>query len=141
MNEVILDTDIWSEILKGNNQHVRSHAARYRLYYDHLTLSTITLMEIVSGLRRTDNKHTIQLISEAMQNEKLRILSFDKACAFLAGEIYASLERAGQRIGYPDTMIAATAIVYGLPLVTGNQRHYQRIVAQGYDLQLDNWRI
>ncbi|MDA0244512.1 MAG: hypothetical protein OT477_13930 [Chloroflexi bacterium] len=50
------------------------------------------------------------------------------------------MEGTGQRIGQADTMITATAVVYQLHLITGNQRHYQRIVGQGYNLTMSNWR-
>ncbi len=60
--------------------------------------------------------------------------------AVLAGRIYADLERIGQPIGYPDSMIAAIALQRDQTLVTGNLSHYQRIQALGYPLRLDNWR-
>ena len=37
-------------------------------------------------------------------------------------------------------MIAAIALGHGLTLVTGNLAHYQRILALGYGINLDNWR-
>ena len=43
-------------------------------------------------------------------------------------------------IGRADPMIAATAIIQGLELVTGNTAHYQRIQQLGYPLTLANWR-
>jgi tRNA(fMet)-specific endonuclease VapC len=47
----------------------------------------------------------------------------------------------GHPIGVPDTIIAATAINNGLPLVTGNTADYQRIQQLGYPLTLVNRRI
>jgi predicted nucleic acid-binding protein len=38
-------------------------------------------------------------------------------------------------------MIAGIAIFHGLVLVTGNDDHYARVRAAGYDLTSDNWRI
>ena len=37
-------------------------------------------------------------------------------------------------------MIAAIAVSRGLTLVTGNTRHYERVIGLGFDLQLDDWR-
>jgi predicted nucleic acid-binding protein len=41
--------------------------------------------------------------------------------------IFRDLRRAGLRIGLPDTLIAATALDYGLPLVTDNAEHFKRV--------------
>lgn len=37
-------------------------------------------------------------------------------------------------------MVAATAVVHGVELVTGDTSHYQRIQQVGYALTLVNWR-
>ena len=37
-------------------------------------------------------------------------------------------------------MIAATALSYGLVLVTGNIAQYQHIVDRGFPLEIENWR-
>jgi tRNA(fMet)-specific endonuclease VapC len=58
----------------------------------------------------------------------------------LAGRILAALSRTGQNIGDLDPFIAAIAIVNHRPLVTNNQKHYQRIVDLGFPLALENWR-
>jgi predicted nucleic acid-binding protein len=68
------------------------------------------------------------------------VLMLELHDAVLAGRIYADLERIGQPIGYPDSMIAAIALQRDQTLVTGNLSHYQRIQALGYPLRLDNWR-
>ena len=68
------------------------------------------------------------------------MLPLDLDAAVLAGRMYGDLERTGQPIGRADPMIAATAIVHDLVLVTGNGAHYERIRQLGYALELDNWR-
>ncbi|MEO5952584.1 MAG: PIN domain-containing protein, partial [Chloroflexia bacterium] len=52
-----------------------------------------------------------------------------------AADIYASLHRTGQLIGEVDTLIAATALVHNLVLVTNNERHFNRVPG----LQIENW--
>lgn len=64
----------------------------------------------------------------------------DTEVAVLAGAIYAELERSGQPIGRADPLIAATASVHGLTLVTGNVAHYARIPELGFPLDIANWR-
>jgi tRNA(fMet)-specific endonuclease VapC len=58
----------------------------------------------------------------------------------LAGKIAGELQRIGQPIGIPDSMIAAIALEHRLELVTGNTPHFQRIQQLGYPLTLANWR-
>lgn len=67
----------------------------------------------------------------------------DKALldTIVAGRIDGALAKSGKGIGVNDVLIAATAIQYGLTLVTGNFRHYDRIRNLGYPLKLDNWRV
>ena len=71
----------------------------------------------------------------------MEILLFNQSAAELAGRIAGDLERIGQPIGVPDTMIAAIAIENGLELITGNTSDYQRVQQLGYPLVLVNWRI
>lgn len=68
------------------------------------------------------------------------MLPFGVAEAELAGLIGGDLARKGQPIGAINPLIAAVAICNDLVLVTGNQRHFQRIQSSGFDLRLDNWR-
>jgi tRNA(fMet)-specific endonuclease VapC len=42
-----------------------------------------------------------------------------------AGELWQAL--AGASIGERDTLIAGVALAAGLPLLTGNERHFQRV--------------
>jgi tRNA(fMet)-specific endonuclease VapC len=54
----------------------------------------------------------------------------------LAGKIAGELQRIGQPIGIPDSMIASIALEHGLERVTGNTPHFQRIQHLGYPLTL-----
>ena len=44
-----------------------------------------------------------------------------------AGQIYQQLKKANQLIEIRDLLIASTALVHGLPLMTLNTKHFQRI--------------
>ncbi len=138
MDRVLLDTDIFSEILKGIDETVVARATAYVTLFDHYTLSTITVMEIIKGLHKLQREDRVQQFLNSLSSVEL--LTFDLPAAEIAGRIYADLERTGQPIGRADPMIAALALHHNLTLVTGNQSHYQRIQTLGYDLKLDNWR-
>lgn len=139
MNKALLDTDIFSEILKGIDQRVVAKAMTYRAAFGHYTISVITVMEIVKGLHKLQREDRLRQFLNSVPTVEL--LTLDLHSSVLAGRIYADLERTGQPIGRADPMIAAIALQHDVTLVTGNTSHYQRIQTLGYHLQLENWRI
>lgn len=138
MDKALLETDIVSEIFRGINQRVITKATAYRAVFGCYTISAITVMEVVQGWHKRQREDRVQEFLATLTTEEVLMLELHDAV--LAGRIYADLERIGQPIGYPDSMIAAIALQHDLTLVTGNLSHYQRIQALGYPLRLDNWR-
>ena len=138
MDRALLDTDIFSEVLKGIDRQVVAQAIAYRAILGRYTISTITVLEIVKGLHKVQREDRIQQFLDGLST--VDVLTLDVQSAELAGRIYADLERIGQPIGRADPMIAAIALQHGLVLITGNQAHYQRIRDLGYTLEIDNWR-
>lgn len=138
MDKSLLDTDIFSEILKGIDPQVVAKATAYRVTFGHYTISTITVVEIVKGFHKVQREDRIQQFLAGLPT--IELLTLDPRSCEPAGRIYADLERSGQPIGRADPMIAAIALRRGLTLVTGNLSHYQRIQTLGYSLKLDNWR-
>ena len=139
MNRAIIDTDIFSELLRARNPNVLRNASSYRqVVHARLTLSVITVMEMVKGLQQAGRPQQIRALLPGLRNEE--ILPFDQPAAELAGRIWGDLDRTGQTIGIADPMIAAVALRHGLELVTGNIGHYQRVQQLGYPLVLMDWR-
>lgn len=138
MNKVLLDSDTFSEIFKGHNATVAANAKAYRRAFGHYTVSVVTVMEMVRGYRQKQAARQLQAFLAAIAFEE--ILPLGQPIAELAGNISGDLIRTGQDIGVADPMIAATAIVHGLELVTGNTRHFERGRQVGFPLTLVNWR-
>ena len=65
----------------------------------------------------------------------IRVYPFNEPAARRAGEISRTLEGTGQGIGERDTMIAGVCLAVGLPLATGNLKHFARVPG----LDLDDW--
>ncbi len=139
MNRALLDTDIYSEVLRGVNATVAAHALAYRQAQGRLTLSVITVMEMVKGLQKAQRPQKIAALLANTAAEET--LEFGQSAAETSGRIWGDLERIGHPIGMADPMIAALALVHGLELVTGNTAQYQRIQQLGYPLTLVNWRL
>jgi tRNA(fMet)-specific endonuclease VapC len=55
VNKALLDTDIYSEVLKAKNPTVAQNAALYRQQHGVYTLSVITVMEVVQGFHCVQN--------------------------------------------------------------------------------------
>lgn len=139
MERSLLDTDILSEVLKAKDPNVIAWATAYKQQFGQLTISSITVMEVVKGFHKAGQPITLDRFLTALRNSE--VLVFDLSAAEIGGRVFGDLERTGQPIGRADVMIAAIALRYDLLLITGNLRHYERIRKVGYpDLRLGNWR-
>jgi predicted nucleic acid-binding protein len=138
MNKALLDTDILSEVLKGRNPQVVAQAEAYLRHHAMRTVSAVSVIEVVSGLQRMTRSAQLEQFLRAL--DAIEVLPVGTQSAVLAGRIDGDLLRTGQPIGRADPIIAAQAITHGVVLVTGNVRHYERIVALGYPLRMANWR-
>ncbi len=83
MDKALLDTDIFSEILKRKNRSVSGRARAYRGHYGRFTLSSATVMEVVSGLCRLGAQRQMENLLQAL--EETEILPVDRSTAILAG--------------------------------------------------------
>jgi predicted nucleic acid-binding protein len=136
MDKVLVDTDILSDFLRGKHAAVRGRAGAYLDARGRLTLSVVTVFEIVRG------RHHAGQVAHAATflawTENAEVLAFDADCAARAGEIAGALYQAGKPLGVADVLIGATALVHGLVVATANVKHYERLVPFG--LRLENWR-
>ena len=138
MIKSLLDTDIFSEILKGIDQTIVTKAVAYKAIWGRYTISAITVLKVIKGLHKVQREERIQQFLAGLT--AVELLALDLESATLAGRIYADLERIGQPIGRADPMIAAIALHHDLTLITGNMSHYRRIESIGYPIKLENWR-
>jgi len=138
MEPSLLDTDIFSEVLKGQNQKVTQNASLYRQQFGRYTISAPTITEMVKGFQKLGRADRIDALMKGLDSEE--VLPFNREAALVAGQMYGELEKAGQPIGRLDPLIAAIAIVHNLRLVTGNTKHFERAIALGFPLKLGNWR-
>jgi predicted nucleic acid-binding protein len=136
MDKVLVDTDILSDFLRGKDAAVRDRARAYLADRQRLTLSVVTVFEIVRGRHHAGQVQQATTFLEWTRTAEL--LPFDTACAVRAGEIAGALYQAGRPLAVADVLIGATALVHGLVVATANVKHYERLVPLG--LRLENWR-
>ena len=120
----MLDTNILVYAIRhpgdGINDVLAEHVA------NDICISAITYGELEYGVCKSANPEQNRLALRQMLSG-IPILDFDWRAADHFGDIFASLERRGQRIGEWDILIAAHARSQGYTLVTNNTREFGRI--------------
>ena len=132
MKPALIDTDILSYFLKGNEK-VFINFQEYLKHFDNINISIITYYEIISGL--TFKKATKQL--DIFENfcSTAFILNITKDSIKKSAEIYSNQRIKGEAIDDIDILIAGIALSNNLILVTNNIRHFGKIK----ELQIENW--
>jgi tRNA(fMet)-specific endonuclease VapC len=130
----LLDTVTLSEVIKGRDAEVLRRAGEYLSAHGCFQLSIITRYEILRGLKAKDAIRQIERF-EVQCGESI-VFPLSDEVVVPAAEIYGELHKCGALIEDADILIAATALVHGLELVTENPAHFSRIP----DLVLEGWR-
>ncbi len=115
---VIFDTNILIELYKGNTaiqQEIRL------LNADVFYISSITFAEFIVGAK---DKAEIRKLERILENYTLIPLTEPITEIFI--DLFKTFTLS-HRPSIPDTLIAATALYYNLPLYTLNKRHFQFI--------------
>jgi tRNA(fMet)-specific endonuclease VapC len=127
----LLDTDTVVFVLRGNDTVVRALAERED---QEMALSVITVGELLVGSRwstdREAEEQRVRLFCDGFP-----VLAISEPVIEWFANVKKTLFDCGRPIGDFDLLIAATAMTFGLTLVTNNERHFQRISG----LVLDNW--
>jgi len=125
----LLDTDAVSIHLR------REHAltSRFVQHGGQLHISTPSLGELYTWAYKRDTVKRLRILDEMLP--QLQILPFDDECAEEFGKVRGTLLRRGISVPTMDLMIAATARVHGLTLVTHNTADFARVP----DLPLEDW--
>jgi tRNA(fMet)-specific endonuclease VapC len=132
MKPSMLDTDILSEFLRGN-QKVINKVDEHLKEYGFINVSIITYYEILNGLLYKDARKQLTKFEEFVTLNK--IIPLTLRMAKTAAAIQADLRKKGTEIGHTDTLIAGIAIISELQLVTNNTDHFKRIKG----LEITNW--
>ena len=123
----LLDTCVVSELLspRGNPNVARSVQ---RIDDANLFLSVLTIGEITKGLHRLANgrrRTAIEFWLATVQSTYgERMLPVDAAVARMWGELSARARSRGVALPVTDGLIAATALVQGLTVVTRNVKDF-----------------
>jgi len=138
MQKCVLDTDILSEYLKGHNLAVIARAAQYAYEHQVFTFTSVTVYEIVYGLRLKDASAQLQRVTAWLgRNDEIAPTAEDY---LTAASIRAKARQQGAPLELTDCLIAAVAVRLNRPLITGNTDDFRCIQKTGVNLVIENWR-
>lgn len=119
---LVIDTGIFIEYLRKPE---KSKTILASLPNDSsLFVSAVTVYELMMGATTDQKKKDVEILLEGIS-----ILPFDEEVSLKAAEIYHNLRRRNLIIEFRDIFIAATAIIFQLPIKTLNKDHFQRVEA------------
>ena len=127
----MLDSSFCIDVMRDRTPALRE---RFKVEAGTMALSTIALHELLYGAANVENSQRARQKVDEFAG-RLAVVEFGEQAANHAGDIRATLRRAGQMIGSYDLLIAAHARSLGLVVVTGNVREFERVPG----LRCENW--
>lgn len=116
-SRVLVDTDVLIDYVRG----------RVELPEGRWFIAEITLYEFIRGTRDP-------AAAKKLLEEEFVVIYHDNSIIEKAAEMWRQLRREGLPVDDRDLLIAATAIVRQLPLLTRNIRHFERLKLLGLEL-------
>jgi tRNA(fMet)-specific endonuclease VapC len=128
----LLDTDICS----AHMRRPAELAHRFFQFAGQLAISTINLAELFAGAHKhSQSTRLVALIADLMR--EVQIIDFDAACAERFGQVRGLLLQQGISVPTTDLMIASTALVHDLTLVTHNMADFRLVPG----LRVEDWLV
>jgi predicted nucleic acid-binding protein len=124
---MVIDTDVLIWYMKGNQ-----NAYKVIENSKHFFISVVTYMELVQGMR---NKNELNNLRKALNAWGSKILYISEEISVKA-MYFVEQHFLSHSIQLADALIGATAISNGLPILTGNDKHYKILK----DLQIKKFR-
>lgn len=122
MRRVLLDTSAFSAFMEGHEAIVDSLRRA-----ESIVLNPIVLGELEAGFRLGSRPEENRArLGRFLSSARVRIVGVDEETALRYGWIYESLRRGGTPIPTNDIWIAATAMQYGLHLITTDD-HFEDV--------------
>jgi tRNA(fMet)-specific endonuclease VapC len=127
---LLLDTDVCSAHLRGE----RVVFSKFVQHSGRLHVSTVTMGELYSWVLRSKAPPArLERLQQFLMG--VHLIPFDHDVAYRFGLLRAGLLDQGRSPATTDLMIAATALVHDLTLVTHNVRHFSQVPR----LAIEDW--
>lgn len=133
----LLDTNVCIALINETSSKVRARFMQAARSKATLATSTIVAHELWYGVAKSELVAQNARALTAFLGSEVTVLDYSTQDAQAAGEIRATLESQGQRIGEYETLIAGQAYARNLILVTANTREFGRVKG----LVVEDWTV
>ena len=113
---MLVDTDVIIWYMRGN-----PNALKILEKYRGFTISVVTYMELVQGMR---NKNELATLRRALKSWNTKIIYITEEISSKA-MFYVEQHYLSHSVQLADALIGATAVSHGISLLTGNDKHYK----------------
>ena len=124
---MIIDTDVLIWYMKGNEKAYKAIERANNFF-----ISVVTYMELVQGMR---NKKELNTLRKSIHSWNAKVLYISEEISSKA-MFYVEQHFLSHSLQLADALIGATAVAYGLPIITGNDKHYKIVK----DIQIAKFR-
>ena len=124
---MIIDTDVLIWYMKGNEKAYKAIEMANNFF-----ISVVTYMELVRGMR---NKKELNSLRKSIHSWDAKVLYISEEISSKA-MFYVEQHFLSHSLQLADALIGATAVAYGLPILTGNDKHYRTVK----DIQITKFR-
>jgi len=122
MSRILLDTSAYSAFMRGDSNIKSAIQTAEEIY-----LNPIVLGELISGFKGGKNeKKNRQELQELLSSPRVNTLSLDEETSERYAVILCALRKKGTPAPTNDIWIAASAMQYGLKILT-TDNHYKKI--------------
>ena len=115
---MIIDTDVLIWYMRGNKKAYNAIEDKHGFF-----VSVVTYIELVQGMR---NKSELTELRRAFREWNTKILYINEEISSKA-MFYIEQHYLSHSLTLADALIASTAVSHGIPLLTGNDKHYKII--------------
>ena len=112
---MLIDTDVIIWYMRGNQ-----NASKALRKHHGFVISVITYMELVQGMR---NKNELLALRKSLRSWGTEVIYLSEEISSKA-MFYVEQHFLSHSVQLADALIGATAVSYGMPLLTGNVKHY-----------------
>lgn len=130
----LLDTNIVIDLFNGVDGVVQrlSEVEEFGV-----AVSSVSLAELYLGAEKSSNKVTNRnKIDSFTRAPRVDVLDFTKKIAREYGKLLYKLESKGVKLAELDTMIAATAKLNNLVIITRDKKHFKRLSRFGLKVEI-----
>jgi len=124
---MIMDTDVLIWYMRGNEnaRKVIDNTGRF-------SISVITYMELIQGMRNKKELNSLRKALHAWGTDILYVSEDISAKAMF----YVEQHFLSHSLQIADAFIGSTAVTYGIPILTGNYKHYKAMK----DVQINRFK-